>query len=131
VNPRVGFRTRDGWSASIWARNVGDINYFELLSAAPGNSGLYVGLPGDPRTFGVTLSKTFSFGSSGRNDPNPRAKSGEVDPDAARNDKGTRASLSFDEKPKSNSSEPAVRHLPPRPGQWVTDDVSSWTPRSY
>jgi iron complex outermembrane receptor protein len=32
-----------------------DTNYFELLSAAPGGSGLFVGLPGDPRTVGVTL----------------------------------------------------------------------------
>ena len=32
-----------------------DENYFDLLSAAPGNSGLYVGQVGDPRTFGVTL----------------------------------------------------------------------------
>jgi len=31
-----------------------DTNYYELLSAAPGNTGLYVGQPGDPRTFGGT-----------------------------------------------------------------------------
>jgi iron complex outermembrane receptor protein len=30
-------------------------NYFDLLTAAPGNTGLYVGQPGDPRTAGVTL----------------------------------------------------------------------------
>jgi iron complex outermembrane receptor protein len=29
--------------------------YFELLTAAPGNTGLIVGQPGDPRTAGVTL----------------------------------------------------------------------------
>jgi len=34
-------------------------NYFELLSAAPGNSGLYVGQPGDPRTVGVTLRMSY------------------------------------------------------------------------
>lgn len=55
VNPRVGFRFNDGWSLSLWARNVFDADYFELLSAAPGNSGLVVGLPADPRTLGVTL----------------------------------------------------------------------------
>jgi iron complex outermembrane receptor protein len=55
VNPRIGFRWADGWSVSLWARNVFDSNYYELLSAAPGNSGLFVGLPGDPRTVGVTL----------------------------------------------------------------------------
>ena len=53
VNARVGFRWSEGWSVSLWARNLLDKNYYELLSAAPGNSGLYVGLPGDPRTIGV------------------------------------------------------------------------------
>jgi iron complex outermembrane receptor protein len=55
VNPRIGFRADDDWSVSLWARNVFDAEYFELLSAAPGHSGLYVGLPADPRTVGVTL----------------------------------------------------------------------------
>ena len=55
LNARVGFRWADGWSLSLWSRNLLDKNYFELLSAAPGGSGLYVGLPGDPRTVGVTL----------------------------------------------------------------------------
>ena len=32
-----------------------DEDYFDLLSAAPGNTGLYVGQPGDGRTVGVTL----------------------------------------------------------------------------
>jgi iron complex outermembrane receptor protein len=44
---------------ALWARNLFDQNYYELLSAAPGNSGLYVGLPGDPRTVGVTLRMSF------------------------------------------------------------------------
>ncbi|MBX5494246.1 MAG: TonB-dependent receptor [Bryobacteraceae bacterium] len=60
VNPRIGIRSRDGWTISVWARNVMNTNYFEFLSAAPGNSGLYVGLPGDQRTYGITLSRTFS-----------------------------------------------------------------------
>ena len=30
-------------------------DYFELLTAAPGNTGLFVGQPGDRRTIGVTL----------------------------------------------------------------------------
>jgi iron complex outermembrane receptor protein len=40
---------------SLFARNLFDSNYFDLLTAAPGNSGLFVGQVGDPRTFGVTL----------------------------------------------------------------------------
>ncbi len=63
VNARVGFRWKDGWTVSVWARNLLDKDYFELLSAAPGNSGLYVGLPGDPRTFGVTLRMNFRSGN--------------------------------------------------------------------
>jgi iron complex outermembrane receptor protein len=55
LNARLGFRWAEGWSVFVWSRNLLDTNYFELLSAAPGGSGLYVGLPGDPRTVGVTL----------------------------------------------------------------------------
>jgi iron complex outermembrane receptor protein len=55
VNARVGFRWRDGWSVFLWSRNLLDTEYFEFLTAAPGNSGLYVGLPGDPRTVGLTV----------------------------------------------------------------------------
>ena len=55
VNARVGFRWAQGWDVFVWSRNLLDRDYFELLTAAPGNSGLIVGQPGDPRTFGVTL----------------------------------------------------------------------------
>ena len=55
LNARVGFRWADGWNISLWSRNVLDQDYFELLTAAPGNTGLFVGQPGDGRTFGVTL----------------------------------------------------------------------------
>ena len=55
VNARVGFRAADGWTLSVWSRNVLNKDYFDLLSVAPGNTGLYVGQPGDPRTFGVTM----------------------------------------------------------------------------
>jgi iron complex outermembrane receptor protein len=55
VNARVGFRWTDGWTVSVWSRNVFDRDYYELLTAAPGNTGLYVGQPGDGRTVGVTL----------------------------------------------------------------------------
>ncbi|MDO8409554.1 MAG: TonB-dependent receptor [Phenylobacterium sp.] len=59
TNARLGFRAEDGWTAFVWARNLFDENYYELLSAAPGGSGLFVGLPGDGRTFGVTLRGSF------------------------------------------------------------------------
>ena len=55
INARAGFRWSDGWSVFLWSRNLLDKHYYEFLTAQPGNSGLYVGLPGDPRTVGVTL----------------------------------------------------------------------------
>jgi iron complex outermembrane recepter protein len=55
LNTRVGFRAASGWQVFVWSRNLLDANYYELLSAAPGNTGLYVGQPGDPRAVGVTL----------------------------------------------------------------------------
>jgi iron complex outermembrane receptor protein len=59
ANARIGFRTYENWDLSLWVRNLTDENYFEFLSAAPGGSGLIVGLPGDPRTYGVTLRAHF------------------------------------------------------------------------
>jgi len=55
INVRAGFRWSEGWSVFLWSRNVLDKQYFEFLTAQPGNSGLYVGLPGDPRTIGLTV----------------------------------------------------------------------------
>ena len=55
LNTRLGIRFADGWTLTLWSRNVMNRNYYELLTAAPGNSGLYVGQPGDSRTVGVTM----------------------------------------------------------------------------
>ncbi|HVH55979.1 MAG TPA: TonB-dependent receptor, partial [Vicinamibacterales bacterium] len=55
VNARVGFRVTDGWTLSVWSRNLFNKDYFELMSAQPGNSGLIEAQAGDPRTAGVTL----------------------------------------------------------------------------
>ena len=46
-------------SLAVWSRNLLSKDYFDLLTAAPGNTGLYVGQPGDPRTVGVTLRLAF------------------------------------------------------------------------
>ena len=59
LNVRVGFRAADGWTLSLWSRNLLNERYQDLLSPAPGNTGLYVGQPGDPRTFGVTIRLNF------------------------------------------------------------------------
>ena len=55
LNTRVGFRSSEGLAFFIWSRNLLDKDYYDLLTAAPGNTGLYVGQPGDGRTVGVTL----------------------------------------------------------------------------
>lgn len=60
TNLRAGFRTDDAqWNLFIWVRNAFDTDYFELLATQPGNTGLVVGQPGDPRTYGLTLSSRF------------------------------------------------------------------------
>ena len=59
LNARIGVRWSDGWSVSLWSRNLLDKNYYELLTAAPGNTGLYVGQPGDGRTVGLTMRVGF------------------------------------------------------------------------
>ena len=59
VNARIGVRTTHGWVVFLWSRNLLIKDYFELLSPAPGNTGLYVGQPGDPRTVGVTMRVSF------------------------------------------------------------------------
>ncbi len=55
LNARVGFRVADGWTISVWSRNLLNKDYLDLMTATAGNTGLYVAQPGDPRTAGVTL----------------------------------------------------------------------------
>jgi len=57
-NVRVGFRT-DKWNLYGWVRNVFDKQYYELLSTQSGSTGLIVGQPGDPRTYGGTFRISF------------------------------------------------------------------------
>lgn len=58
-NVRLGFRTEAGFDLYGWVRNAFDVNYFDQLSVASGNTGLIVGNIGDPRTFGGTVKLTF------------------------------------------------------------------------
>ena len=55
VNARAGFRAARGWTVSLWSRNLLNKNYYELLTAAPGNTGLFVGQPGESRQVGLSL----------------------------------------------------------------------------
>lgn len=58
-NMRAGFRSDDGLNLFLWVRNLFNVDYFEQLTVASGNTGLIVGLPGDPQTYGATLSARF------------------------------------------------------------------------
>jgi iron complex outermembrane receptor protein len=59
LNARVGFRASNGWTLSLWSRNLLDKDYFDLLSPVAGGTGLYVGQPGDRRTVGLTMRITL------------------------------------------------------------------------
>lgn len=55
---RLGYR-EDKLNIFAWVHNAFDQNYFELLSTQSGSTGLIVGQPGEPRTFGATVSRSF------------------------------------------------------------------------
>jgi len=58
-NFRLGFRAERSWNAFLWLRNAFDKDYYELLATQSGSTGLIVGQPGDPRTYGLTVSRSF------------------------------------------------------------------------
>lgn len=59
LNARVGFRASNGVTILVWSRNLGNVDYYEQLLAAPGSYGQYAGIIGDPRTYGATLRYSF------------------------------------------------------------------------
>ena len=60
ANFRLGFREDEGgWNLFGFVRNAFDADYLEVLALQSGNTGLVVGQPGDPRTYGVTIAKHF------------------------------------------------------------------------
>ncbi len=59
TNYRVGFRMDGGANVFGYVRNLFDVDYYEQLAVPSGNTGLIVGQPGDPRTYGITLAITF------------------------------------------------------------------------
>ncbi len=59
ANASLGFRANKTWEAFVWAKNLLDQNYMQNVTVQAGNSGLVVGTPGDPRTYGVTLKARF------------------------------------------------------------------------
>jgi len=55
VNGRIGFRASQGLTVFLWGRNLLDKDYYEQLLPAAGNSGLYAGVLGDQRSYGITF----------------------------------------------------------------------------
>jgi iron complex outermembrane receptor protein len=55
VNASLGVRVAGHWDLSVWARNLLNRDYMQNLTVQAGNSGLILGTPSDPRTFGVML----------------------------------------------------------------------------
>jgi iron complex outermembrane receptor protein len=54
TNLRLGVRAEGGrWDLSVWARNLFDKDYFQILS--PADTGLVTSITGDPRTLGATI----------------------------------------------------------------------------
>ena len=58
-NFRLGYKVGDRWNVFGWVRNAFDADYYEVLATQSGNTGLVVGQPGDPRTYGLTVSTRF------------------------------------------------------------------------
>ncbi|MES3109262.1 TonB-dependent receptor [Sphingomonas aurantiaca] len=58
-NFRLGFKAKDSWNVFGWLRNAFDEKYYEVLALQSGSTGLVVGQPGDPRTYGLTVSRSF------------------------------------------------------------------------
>jgi iron complex outermembrane receptor protein len=59
ANFRAGVRLDNGWDVYGWVHNAFDREYFDFLSTQSGSTGLVVGQPGDPRTYGLTVRASF------------------------------------------------------------------------
>lgn len=59
INASIGIRTPGGIGVSLWARNMFDDQYLIFASPTVLQAGSFSGAPGQPRTFGATLRKSF------------------------------------------------------------------------
>ncbi len=60
LNLRLGLRWAGSNDLSLWIRNASDTHYFQTLGGGnSGGSGLITGLPGEPRTWGLTFRHSF------------------------------------------------------------------------
>lgn len=58
-NFRLGYRGENQWEIYGWVRNAFDEQYFEVLALQSGSTGLVIGQPADPRTFGLTFKAAY------------------------------------------------------------------------
>lgn len=58
TNASIGLRSDKGWEVDVFARNLFASDYIQNLTIQAGNSGLILGTPSDPRTYGLTLRIT-------------------------------------------------------------------------
>jgi len=59
LNLSAGITTENGFSATIWARNLTDDDYLISVFPSVAQAGSVSGYRNEPRTFGVTLRKDF------------------------------------------------------------------------
>ena len=55
TNASAGVRLRNGLEVAAFARNLFAANYIQNVTVQAGNSGLILGTPSDPRTYGLTM----------------------------------------------------------------------------
>jgi len=59
INASLGIRTPKGFAVSLWARNLFNDEFLVFASPAVLQAGSFSGAPGQPRTFGVTVRRSF------------------------------------------------------------------------
>ena len=59
-NGRVGIGPEnDRWALEVWAQNLTDVNYYQVVVDQPLQTGTYAAFLGAPRTVGATLRVKF------------------------------------------------------------------------
>jgi len=59
VNASAGFETAGGLGVTLWARNITNDEYITVAFPSVAQAGSISGYPNQPRTFGVTVRKSF------------------------------------------------------------------------
>ena len=59
INASLGIRTQGGFAVALWARNLLDDQYLVFATPTVLQAGSFSGAAGQPRTYGVTLRRSF------------------------------------------------------------------------